>query len=129
MTSRVFIFFMCVAIVSLWACEMDDETTADPVLCTEEIRPGLAITVIDADSGEAIIDQVTVIATDGDYQETLENVTGSTDFVGAYERVGYYTITITKDGYATYQSNLPIEVQEDICHVITERRSITIEQL
>lgn len=109
------------------SCSLEEENTADPVFCTEEARPALEITVVSSSTDEPITEDIEVIAVDGDYEESLENYQGSSTFVGAYERDGMYTILIYKSGYVSYNSINPIIVDKDICHVITERRTIRLE--
>lgn len=108
------------------ACN-DDDKTEDPILCTEEARPGLEITVKDTMDATFLVDGITVVATDNEYKETLENVSGTNIFVGAYERTGTYVVTVSKTGYVTITSD-PIIVTEDICHVITESLEVLLEK-
>lgn len=111
-----------IAFLSL-SCSGDDDN--DEVMCTEEARAGLMVTVKDAMNGTFLTEGVTVTAVDGNYTEELTNVSEFTqEFIGAYERAGNYTITVTKQGYVT-QVTLVIEVGEDICHVIGE--SVLVE--
>lgn len=63
---------------------------------------------------------MTVVATSGNYSETLQFFDPQNPiFYGAYERAGTYTITVTKAGRQTYVSQ-PIVVTRDICHVIPQ---------
>lgn len=102
----------------LLSCSGDDDN--DEVICTEEARAGLMVTVKDAVSGANLTQGVTVTAADGNYTEELVNMPEfSVEFIGAYERAGNYILTVTKEGYTTYTSPV-IEVGEDICHVIGE---------
>ncbi len=120
-------FFLIVALIASGACSNDDDKTQDPIFCTEEARPGLEIIVKDGIGGAALTEGVTVIATDGEYTETLESFTGSNSFVGAHERTGSYTIMVSKDGYNTFTSE-PVIVDEDVCHVITENLEVILEK-
>ncbi|WP_074405755.1 carboxypeptidase regulatory-like domain-containing protein [Aquimarina megaterium] len=108
------------------ACN-DDDKTEDPVLCTLEARPGLEVTIKDTTDATFLVEGITVVATDNEYKETLENISGTTIFVGAHERTGTYVITVSKTGYTTITSD-PIIVKEDICHVITESLEILLEK-
>ncbi|MDY8138743.1 hypothetical protein [Aquimarina sp. 2201CG5-10] len=113
-----------VLLVLCTACNLDD-STSDPVLCTEDLRPGLEITVKSL-SDTFSIEGVTVVATEGLYTETLQHLVDSQTFVGAYERTGTYRITVTKQGFQAYTSD-PITVQADACHVITETREVELQ--
>lgn len=102
-------------------CNNDD----DQVNCTTEARAGLNITVKDAVTSAVITEEVTVVASEGAYEETLENTTGSGIFSGAWERSGTYVITISKPGYQTFTSGA-VTVTEDVCHVIPQSRTFQI---
>ena len=109
------------------ACSVDEqEESADPVFCTTELRPGLEITVLDAANNMPIVTGITVVATDNDHTETLVNFANTNIFVGAFERTGSYTITVSGDGYETFTTDSPIIVDEDICHVLTESMEILL---
>lgn len=64
-----------------------------------------------------------MLAEDGDYSEELAFTFDS--YIGAGERVGNYTITVTGEGYTTTLAG-PIEVLEDECHVITQNVAISL---
>jgi hypothetical protein len=105
--------------VLLFSCQAND---LDDVFCTTEVKAGLNVSVHLAESSSSIpiSDGVTVVATDGNYSETLQFFDPQNPiFYGAYERPGTYTITVTKAGRQTYVSQ-PIVVTEDICHVIPQ---------
>ena len=50
----------------------------------------------------------------------------SSDFYGAFERQGSYIISVYKEGYAEYTSDV-IEVGADRCHVITEEVIVELQ--
>ncbi len=109
-------------------CNLDEQDTLDPVFCTDELRAGLDITVKDATISDSfLISGITVIAVDGDYTETLVNFENTNSFVGAFERTGTYVITVSGDNYETFTSTVPIIVDKDICHVITQSREIILQ--
>lgn len=109
------------------ACNLDEQETLDPVFCTDELRPGLEITVVDDTDDTVITSEITVVVRDGSYTETLVNFNGTMTFVGAFERTGAYLISISGFGYEDFSSTVPIIVDKDICHVITESREIKIQ--
>ncbi|GAA4275006.1 hypothetical protein U6A24_16705 [Aquimarina gracilis] len=116
-----------ILLITCVACNNDDDTTQDPIFCTDEARAGLEVTVRDGIGGAFLTEGVAVIATDNEYQETLENFTGSNAFFGAFERTGIYIITATKSGY-TNSVTEPVVVEKDACHVITESVEIILEK-
>ncbi|WP_103864939.1 hypothetical protein [Aquimarina sp. I32.4] len=118
------IFFILLIIGA--SCGNDDDTE-NPVLCTEEARLGLEIVIKDVESGAVLTEGITVMASDGQYSETLENVKGTNLFIGAYERKGTYVISISKTGYISIVSD-PVIVTEDICHVITKNLEFVLSK-
>jgi hypothetical protein len=87
------------------------------VVCTMEARAGLNVFVRIPDMELTSPEGITVKAVDGDYVEVLTNINPDiADYVGAFERKGNYTITVTKEGYQTFTSEV-ITVTGDQCHV------------
>lgn len=109
------------------ACSSDDSDTnlTSAPFCTDELVAGLKITVSSTDPGFTW-DGIVVTAIDGSYSELLEPANNSNIFFGAYERTGRYSILVEKDGYQNYESSDLIEVEEDLCHVITESRDVML---
>ena len=97
-------------------CDDNDET----IFCTTEAVAALNVTVRLGNSTTPTSEGITVVATDGNYTETLQviNTTNPT-FIGAFERQGNYTITVSKEGYQTFTSGV-ISITRDECHVIPE---------
>lgn len=120
---KLFLFLACMTFLLATTCEEDDE-----VYCTQEAKAGLNITVKDAVNGEFLSTGVTVIAQDGSYSETLEQFTNEEIpvFIGAWERIGTYTITVSKEGYQTFTSE-PIVVTADVCHVIPQQINVDLQ--
>lgn len=121
---KIFLVVACMPFLLATTCDEDDD-----VYCTQEAKAGLNITVKDAVTSEVLSTGVTVIAQDGDYTETLEAFTGdneTTIFIGAWERVGTYTVTVSKVGYQTYTSELII-VTADVCHVIPQLITVNLQ--
>ena len=106
------------------SCDNDND---NQIVCTNQFVYGLNVIILDATTGNPIFQDVEVKAVDGTYQETLELVPGlEYSFVGAGERAGIYTVTITKSGYQTYISS-PIVVNRDICHVIPQSLTVNLQ--
>jgi len=104
-------------------CNEDD----NGIVCTEEARAGLNITIKDAETNAYLNEGVSVVATDGSFSETLESFdVAEPIFSGAYEREGNYTVTVSKTGYVTYTSEV-ISVTSDVCHVIPQQRTILLQ--
>ena len=97
-------------------CDDNDET----IFCTTEAVAALNVTVRLGNSTTPTSEGITVVATDGNYTETLQVVsTTNPTFIGAFERQGNYTITVSKEGYQTFTSGV-ISITRDECHVIPE---------
>jgi hypothetical protein len=118
---KLLLFALFAAAVS---CSDDDNN--NDVICTEEARAGLNVTVKDAETNQMLGEGVTVVAKDGAYTETLQFLDAPAQFVGAWERAGTYTLTVTAQGYETYTSQ-PIAVGEDECHVISEIITVQLQ--
>lgn len=105
-------------------CESEDD---EQILCTTEFVSGLHVDVLDAVTHEPLTEGVQVKAVDGTYQEILYlNVGLETTFKGAGERIGLYTITVTKEGYETYTSS-PIGVTANVCHVNPQQLTVNLQ--
>lgn len=121
---KLILFFALLAL----ACSGDNDPN-DAHNCTEEARAGLNITVKDAVTNEFLGEGITVVATDGQYTETLEYM-GYPDmqanFAGAWERPGTYVLTVSGAGYQTYTSE-PVIVGSDVCHVIQEMVTVALQ--
>ena len=108
------------------ACNSNNDD--DGTNCTDQYVYGLSITVRDAVTEQIISENITLTATDGNYSEALMTFSGSTNFIGAGEREGTYTIQVLADGYESFTSD-EIVVNADECHVITEERTFQLQPL
>jgi len=91
------------------------------VACTLELRPGIAIEVLDAAGAAASCGAQAVITASG-YSETARNPSVPCDdtlrLSGAFERAGTYNVTVSKPGFQPVVfSN--VVVTADVCHVVT----------
>jgi len=118
---KLLLFVLCTPFLLASTCESEDS----PINCTQEVVDGLHITVLDATTAQPLLENITVKATEGSYEETLELIPGLEYFAGAGERSGTYTVTVTKAGYQTYTS-APIIVTRDVCHVITQSLTVNL---
>jgi hypothetical protein len=118
---KIFLLLACTPFLLATTCDDDDE-----IYCTQEAKAGLNITVKDAVTDEFLSTGVTVVAQDGTYTETLEQFPNEEVpvFIGAWERVGTYVLTVSKEGYQTFTTE-PIVITADVCHVIPQQ--ITVE--
>ena len=113
---KIILLLFCAPLLLATTCD-DDET----IFCTTEAVAALNVTVRLGDSTIPTSEGVTVVATDGDYTETLQVVDATNPvFIGAFERQGNYTVTVSKEGYQTYTSEMTI-ITRDECHVNTEQ--------
>ncbi len=120
---KIFLLLACTPFLLAMTCDEDDE-----IICTQEAKAGLNITVKDAVTDELLSMGVTVIAQDGSYTETLEQFPNEEVpvFIGAWERVGTYVVTVSKEGYQTFTSE-PIVVTADVCHVIPQQVTVELQ--
>ena len=124
--SKKLLLLLCFAPLLLASsCNRDDDD--DQIVCTQEFVYGLNVVVLNSATGNPLVEGVTVEATDGSYNETLQVIPGlEYSFAGAGERAGVYTVTITKSGYQTYISS-PIVVNRDFCHVIPKSLTVNLQ--
>lgn len=107
-------------------CFSSCESVVDHIVfCTDEAIAGLNVIFKDAKTNEFLIDGVVVMAQEDEYTEILTKIEGINSFFGAWERMGNYTITITKEGYQTFTSSI-ISVESDICHVIPKIINVSL---
>ena len=116
-----------IAIVSfmllLGSCE---DKESENIICTLNFVNGLDINLIEKSTGNSITGNAQIVAKDGNYSETMQNIENNVSFTGAGERKGTYILTVTSDNYKTFISD-PITVNADECHVITEYRTYDLE--
>jgi len=83
-------------------------------MCTDEMRAGIILTVVDGLSGNPALSGSTITLQDQSYIETLPP--GSS--AGAWERKGNYDIIIDHPDYLTWLRR-NVLVTADECHVQT----------
>jgi hypothetical protein len=92
-------------------------------VCTQEIRPGLAVYVENSITGVGIASGASLVAQEGAYKDSVAAPDGRPDIdasplLAAAERAGTYQVTVTKTGYTPWtQSN--VRVTANVCHVNT----------
>ena len=120
---KIYLIVACMPFLLAMTCDDDNQ-----VICTQEAKAGLNITVKDAVTNVILSTGVTVTAQDGMYTETLEVLDGddSAVFIGAWERQGTYIVTVSKEGYQTFISS-PIQVTADECHVIPQLLNVALQ--
>jgi hypothetical protein len=115
------LFYIVLVFVALNCSQNDD------VACTMEARAGLNVTVKDATTNNYLGVGTSVVATDGNYSETLEYMEGVIPtFAGAWEREGNYILTVSAEGYSTFVSEA-ITVTSDECHVIPRQIEVSLQ--
>ena len=119
---KIILLLFCAPLLLATTCDDNDET----IFCTTEAVAALNVTVRLGNSTTPTSEGITVVATDGNYTETLQVVsTTNPTFIGAFERQGNYIITVSKDGYQTFTSGV-ISITRDECHVIPELIDVTL---
>lgn len=118
-------YYTLILALILTGCSLDVDNPNVPI-CTQEFVYGLQVTVRDNTSNEALIEDILIIAKEGQYEEELVHVQGTEVFIGAGERPGNYIIEVTSPIYLTYTSNV-IQVSADECHVIPEVVEILLQ--
>jgi hypothetical protein len=97
--------------------------------CTEEAIAGATITVEDPD-GNRVCDAVVQVIGEG-VQEELEasSPDGDCVYFGLYEKDGVFDVDVFKDGFRRVLLGdvLRIGMDEDGCHVVPEKLTVTLE--
>ena len=83
--------------------------------CTTEYRWGVNLTIRDARTQQPIT-TATATLVDGAYRETITLQSFATSYLGAGEREGTYTLTVTAPGYQPSTART-VTVTGDECHV------------
>lgn len=101
--------------VALLGCESDDTTTTLRPLCPPNW--GLSVTVLDSLTGAPLFENVTVVATDGAYVDTLADYAPGLK-IGAWNREGVYDLHVSAPGYLEW-TRASIAVTGDRCYIHT----------
>ena len=118
---RRFLFALPVIAV-LAACY---EGPGEPVVCTDEARPGVILRVFEAATMDPVTEGLQGTLVDDEYEENLAVLGNDNVLFGATERPGVYTATVQATGYEEGQlSNIVVTADE--CHVITRDLNVTL---
>jgi hypothetical protein len=124
---KILLLLFCLPFLTATMCEPDDHPRQ--INCTDEARAGLNVSVSLGDQNSITAEGVTVVATDGNYSEELVAYNDIDPvFSGAYERPGNYVITVSKEGYHTYTTEI-ITVNRDVCHVIPRIIHVSLQPI
>ena len=96
--------------------------------CNDAAALGVVVFVADRVTGQDVC-SATVTVTDGAYAETLQMRSGgdghTCEYVGATERPGTYTVSVTAAGYQPAQEDNAV-AQAGTCHVQTATVTTTL---
>jgi len=99
-----------------------------PVMCTRELRYGIEMLVVDADSGVPSASGATMTLREGTYVESTIGREDGSLLVGAPERAGTYTVTVARSGFHTWVQT-DVVVTADECHVQTVSLRAQLESI
>jgi hypothetical protein len=95
------------------------------LVCTDELRSGIALDVFDAVTGAPV--DATVTLAEGDYVEVLGPDTGAGgSYAGAWERAGVYEVEVIAEGYVP-EARSGVRVEQGDCHVEGVRLEIALQ--
>ena len=98
------------------------------VACNLNLVYGLRVAVTDSISGTPLVGPETIVEVrDGSYVDTLMQGT-ATDYIGAGERPGTYSIKVQRPAYRVWQRG-DIRVREDECHVIPVQVNVRLQPI
>ena len=92
----------------------------EPGLCTTEARAGIVVHVADSVTGSETFAGLEGTLVDPPYDESM--IALEAHLVGAFERVGVYTVEVRAEGYQPW-SRAGVAVRAGSCHV----RSVELE--
>jgi hypothetical protein len=116
--------FPTIGIVAMAAVSLSCKSPVQ--VCNLNFVYGLTVVVTDSVSGTPLVGLEThVEIRDGAYVDTLEQMS-PTEYLGAGERAGTYSVKVQRSGYRVWLSN-GIRVREDECHVIPVRVNARIQ--
>jgi hypothetical protein len=111
-------YIVVISTVIALGCTARD-SSGPGVNCTDEARPGISVTAIDARTGDAVKSLGNATVTDGSFTQSVANQPpGAPSFYLAYERAGTYDVVVNVPGYQEWKTTGAV-VKRDACHVIT----------
>jgi len=111
-------------LLGMSGCDILDSSSRD-VICTDNFVVGIAVTVQDSLTGAPAASGAMLIAREGAYADTAvvpPNAPNPDSRVlgAAGERPGTYTVTVSKNGYRTWErTGVVVTMDEYGCHVRT----------
>lgn len=105
-------------------CSRSPSSTEPPgVVCTQEFRPGVAVTVKDSVSNVGAASGASLVVREGLFKGSVGFAAARPDLdnyplAAAGERAGTYQLRVSKPGYAPWVQN-NVRVTKGACHVIT----------
>lgn len=97
-----------------------------PDACPTDARPALSVKVLDAQTGAPLADSATVIARDGEYEETLRECDLTITRCGAYERPGTYAVVVSHPRYQLWIRDRVV-AGEGSCNVQTQNLTAELQ--
>jgi hypothetical protein len=106
------------SLVLLYLGSVSCSRPLDPRVCTAIAVDALAVTVVDAATGQRICD-ATVTAVDGSFRSALRAFPAGAEcsYSGPTERTGRYEVQVSRAGYEPAVLR-DVRVSADECHVI-----------
>jgi hypothetical protein len=96
----------------------------EEIVCTEEARASVQLTVSDSD-GQPVMGATATFTPEGGAETDCDALTeGAVSFVCGYEVEGLITIKVVAPGFESFEEK--VEVAADECHVITEDLAVEL---
>lgn len=97
--------------------------------CDANLQAGIVVSLIDGTTGNPLVGDVAVTATEGSYTETVNPQpvpAGPRTAALAFERPGIYRVEVQAPGYVTWVAT-NVRVIHDGCHVETVQLTAELE--
>jgi hypothetical protein len=109
-----------------YTIEVSNVLAADDIACTASVESGLIVTITDQSTDTSIACDARVTATEGEYTETVSGECNGSNVVAMLdERPGFYSITVEKTGYQTFQID-DYGIGKDLCHVLPRELDVEL---
>ena len=104
------------------------DSSTGPFMCTRELRYGIEMAVVNANSGVPSASGATMTLREGAYLESTVGIEDNWLLLGAPERAGTYIVTVARSGYHSWVQT-DVRVTADECHVQTVSLRAQLEQI
>ena len=109
-----------------YTIEVSNVIAAGDISCTTSVENGLIVSVTDQSTSTPIACDTAVTATEEDFSEAATGTCDGKESIAMLaERPGFYSITVEKAGYQTFQVD-DFGIGKDLCHVLPRELEVEL---